>query len=48
MLKAVPGVTMIKKDREQKSHYNAPNSFDSILRKEIKKLKKGIDKQEKK
>ena len=40
MVKAVAGATLIKKDRDQKSQCSTADSFDEILRKEIKKLKK--------
>jgi len=48
LVKAVAGATLIKKDRDQKSQCSTANSFDEILRKEIKKLKKSVDKQKKK
>lgn len=40
LVKAVAGATLIKKDKDQKSQCSTEISFDDILRKKIKKLKK--------
>lgn len=49
MIDIVSGVTSTKKDKDQKSQSNTASSqdFGLLLKKEIKKLKKGVDKQKK-